>query len=108
MGVSLLCAGMQWFVLWPFWFGLGPLELTWEVSVINYLIYVSLSYAEINIWQNKKMIVSRKEFKERFGLESEDLKMASEEPASASAPAMKEMGLSPAEKKAAKTGDPFG
>ena len=40
-------------MLWPFWFGLSAQELTWKVSVMNYLIYVSLSYAEIKILQNK-------------------------------------------------------
>ena len=52
----------------------------------------------------KPKIVSKEEFNELFGLESEDFEMASEEPASVGAPATKEMGLSPTEERLQKLG----
>ena len=56
-GRSVVCWHVLLLVLWPFWFGLDDLELTWEVSVINYLIYVSLSYVEIKFFKTKKTIM---------------------------------------------------
>ena len=54
VGIGLVCAGM--FYCWccsHFGFRLGILELTWKVSVMTNLIYVSLSYAEIKNFAKK-------------------------------------------------------
>ena len=55
-GRSVVCWHVALLMPWPFWFGLGALELTWEVSVINYLIYASLSYAEIKSFAKRKSL----------------------------------------------------